>query len=103
LLDFRAALDLHQNLISGEDGHALYDLPDSVFVPFCDCLCGILYSLLCLFHAGADAARIGAALQNCFLLPFEGGLLSKDFRELRVAGFFTFTSVMPQPPLLPFL
>ena len=98
-----AALDPHQNFIGGQDGHALYDLPDGVFIPLCDRLCGILYGLLCLLHAGADAARIGAALQDFFLLLFERSLLGKDFRELRVAGFFTFTSVMPQPPLLPFL
>ena len=75
LLDFCAALDPHQNLIGREDGHALYDLPDGVFIPFCDCLCGILYSFFCLLHAGADAARVGAALQDFFLLLFERGLL----------------------------
>ena len=88
--DFRTALDLHQNLVSREDGHALYDLPDGVFIPLCDRLCGILYGLLCLLHAGADAVCVGAALQNFFLLLFERGLLGQDLRELRVAGFLIF-------------
>ena len=88
MLDFRAALDLHQNLFGGEDGHALYDLPDGVFIPLCDRLRGILYGLLRLLHAGADVGSIGSALQNCFLLLFEGSLLGQDLRELRVAGFF---------------
>ena len=100
LLDFRAALDLHQNLFGGEDGHELHDLPDGVFIPFCDCLCGILYSFFCLLHASAAAVCVGAALQDRFLLLFERSLLGKDFRELRVAGFLNFNSVMPQPPLL---
>ena len=91
MLDFRAALDPHQNLISREDSHALYDLPDGVFVPFCDRLCGILYGLLCLLHAGADAVCVSAALQNRFLLLFERSLLGKDFCELCVAGFFIFS------------
>ena len=103
LPDVCAALDPHQNLVGGEDGHALYDLPDGVFIPLCDRLRGILYGLLRLLHAGADAVSIGAALQDSFLLFFECSLLGQDFRELRVAGFFTFTSVMPRPPLLPFL
>ena len=78
LLDFRAALDLHQNLFGGEDGHALHDLPDGVFIPLCDRLRGILYGLLRLLHAGADVVSIGSALQNCFLLLFEGSLLGQD-------------------------
>ena len=55
MLDLCAAFDPHQNLVDRKDGHTLYDLPDGGFVPFCDCLCGILYSLLRLLHAGADA------------------------------------------------
>ena len=88
MFDLCAALDLHQNLISREDCHALYDLPDGVFIPFCDRLCGILYGLLCLLHAGADVVSIGAALQDLFLLLFECSLLGQDFRKLCVAGFF---------------
>ena len=90
LLDFCAAFDPHQNLISGEDGHALYDLPDGVFVPFCDRGCGALYGLFCLLHAGADAVCVDAALQDFFLLRFERCLLGQDFRKLRIAGFFIF-------------
>ena len=88
LFNFCAALDPHQHLVGGEDCHALYDLPDGVFVPFCDRLCGILYGLLCLLHAGADVVCVCAALQDCFLLLFERSLLGQDFRKLRVAGFF---------------
>ena len=64
LLDFCAAFDPHQNLISGEDGHALYDLPDGVFVPFCDCRRGVLYSFFCLLHAGANVVCIHAIVQS---------------------------------------
>ena len=77
LLDLRTALDLHQNLISGQDGHTLYDLPDGVFAPFCDRGCGALYSFFCLLHAGADAVGIGAALQDSFFLLFECSLLGR--------------------------
>ena len=70
LFDLRAALDPYQHFISGKDCHALYDLTDSVFVPFCDRGCGALYGLFCLLHAGADAVSIGAALQDSFLLFF---------------------------------
>ena len=88
LFDLRAALDPYQHFISGKDCHALYDLTDGVFIPLCDRLRGILYGLLRLLHASAGAARVGAALQDFFLLLFERGLLGKDFRELYVAGFF---------------
>ena len=90
MLDLCAAFDPHQNLVDRKDGHTLYDLPDGGFVPFCDCLCGILYSLLRLLHAGADAVSIQAALQDFFLLLFECSLLGQDFRKLCVAGFFVF-------------
>lgn len=103
LPDVCAALDPHQNLVSGEDGHALYGLMDGDYVPFCNRRCGVLYSFFCLLHAGANAVCVGAALQDHFLLLLSAVCSAKDFRELRVAGFFTFTSVMPQPPLLPFL
>ena len=88
LSDFRAALDPHQHFIGGEDGHALYDLPDGVFIPFRNRLCSILYGLLCLLHTGADAVCVGAALQNFFLLFLERSLLGQNFRKLCVAGFF---------------
>ena len=78
LFDFCAALDPYQHLISGKDCHALYDLPDGVFIPLCDRLRGILYGLLRLLHAGADAVSIGAALQDFFLLIFERSLLGQD-------------------------
>ena len=90
MLDFRATLDLHQNLISGQDGHALYNLPDGVFIPFCDCRRGVLYGLRCLLHAVADAVSIHAASQNRFFLLFERSLLGQDFCKLRIAGFFIF-------------
>ena len=90
MLDFRAALDLHQNLISGQDGHALYNLPDGVFIPLCDRLRGVLYGLLCLLHAGANAVSIHATLQDRFFLLFKRGLLGQNFCELRIAGFFIF-------------
>ena len=88
MLDFCVALDPYQHLIRGKDCHALYDLPDGVFVPFGDRGCSVLYGLLCLLHAGADTVCVGAALQDFLLLLFECSLLGQDFRELRIAGFF---------------
>ena len=90
LFDLCAALDPHQNLVGGEDGHALYDLPDGVFFPFCDRGCGALCGLLRLLHAGADAVCVGAALQDRFLLFFECSLLGQDLRELCIAGILIF-------------
>ena len=46
--------------------------------------------MFCLPHVGADAVSVGAALQDCFLLLFERGLLSQNFCKLHVAGFFVF-------------
>ena len=90
LLDLCTALDSYQHLVGREDGHALYDLSDGVFIPFCDYLCGILYSFFCLLHAGADAVCVGAALQDRFLLLFERSLLGQDFCEPRIAGLHIF-------------
>ena len=88
--DFCAALNPYQDLVSREDCHALHDLPDGVFIPFCDCLCGILHSFFCLLHAGADAVCVGAALQDFFFLLFERSLLGQNFCKLRIAGFLIF-------------
>ena len=84
LFDLCAAFEPDQQLVGGEDSHALHDLPDGVFIPLCDRLRGILYGLLCLLHAGADTVCVGAALQDFFLLLFERSLLGQDLRELYI-------------------
>lgn len=92
LPDVCAALNPHQNLVSGEDGHALYGLMDGDFVPFCNRRCGVLYSFFCLLHAGANAVCVGAALQDHFLL------LLSAVCSARISANCALQASLPSPP-----